>query len=303
MGLEKWAEYGWLRREPTSPSEIEGLLGIVERSLADARVEAVSTDLRFIAAFNVALCVATTALRASGHRIATQAGHQVKTIDSLELTIKASPKPIQRFKTFNNKRNKSVYHVAGAISDQELEAMMKLANELKDSTVAWLQEFHQELLEIWSRRFIQTPLHEQFSPRECSEFCVRECTCRAVRAEQRNANRLAGAFLDSLRARIVVEVRLGEAWRDGVDVDPGRLQLDCHGERHSVESRLGRRVDGAEDRAPGGSRVRVHRQRANATRHIDDASCRRLAQERQHRLVNGENAEHVRLPYRAHFID
>jgi len=26
--------------------------------------------------------------------------------------------------------------------------MMKLANELKDSTVAWLQEFHQELLEI-----------------------------------------------------------------------------------------------------------------------------------------------------------
>jgi len=50
MGLERWVEYGWLRREPTSPSEIEGLLGIVERSLADARVEAVSTDLRFIAA-------------------------------------------------------------------------------------------------------------------------------------------------------------------------------------------------------------------------------------------------------------
>jgi hypothetical protein len=46
----------------------------------------------------------------------------VKTIDSLELTIKANPKLIQRFKTFNNKRNKSVYDVAGAVSDQELEA-------------------------------------------------------------------------------------------------------------------------------------------------------------------------------------
>ena len=148
MGLERWVEYGWLRKEPTSPGEIKDLLGIVERSLADAKVEAVSTDLRFISAFNAALCVATTALRASGHRTATQAGHHVKTIESLELTIKASPKPIQRFKTFNNKRNKSVYDVAGAISDQELEAMMKLANELKDSTVAWLQEFHQELLEI-----------------------------------------------------------------------------------------------------------------------------------------------------------
>ena len=58
MSLEKWVEYGWLRREPTSTGEIKDLLGIVDRSLADSKVEAVSTDLRFIAAFNAALCVA-----------------------------------------------------------------------------------------------------------------------------------------------------------------------------------------------------------------------------------------------------
>jgi len=139
-------EYGWLRREPTSPGEIKDLLGIVERSLADSKVEAVSTDLRFIAAFNAALCVATTALRASGHRTVTQAGHHVKTIESLEITINASTRLIQRFKTFNNKRNKSVYDVAGAVSDQELEAMVKLAIELKDSAIAWLQTSHPELL-------------------------------------------------------------------------------------------------------------------------------------------------------------
>ncbi|PYX32906.1 MAG: hypothetical protein DMG77_01295 [Acidobacteria bacterium] len=92
----------------------------MDRSLADSRVEAVSTDLRFIAGFNAALCVATTALRASGHRTVTQSGHHVKTIESLELTIKADSKVIQRFKTFDNKRNKSVYDVAGAVSDQEL---------------------------------------------------------------------------------------------------------------------------------------------------------------------------------------
>lgn len=82
MSLEKWVEYGWLRQEPTSPGEIRDLLGIVDRSLADSRVEAVSADLRFIAAFGAALTVATTALRASGHRTATQAGHHVKTIES-----------------------------------------------------------------------------------------------------------------------------------------------------------------------------------------------------------------------------
>src|SRR5215831_13365672 len=127
MSLEKWVEYGWLRREPTSPSEIRDLLGIVDRSLADSKVEAVSTDLRFIAAFNAALCAATTALRASGHRTVSQAGHHVKTIESLELTVNANSKLIQRFKTLNNKRNKSVYDVSGAVSDQELEAMVKLA--------------------------------------------------------------------------------------------------------------------------------------------------------------------------------
>jgi hypothetical protein len=118
----------------------------VDRSLTDSKVEAVSMDLRFIAAFNAALAIATTALRASGHRTVTQAGHHVKTIESLELTIKASPKIIQRFKTFSNKRNKSVYDVAGAVSDQELEAMVTLAIEVKDSTITWLQKVHPELL-------------------------------------------------------------------------------------------------------------------------------------------------------------
>jgi hypothetical protein len=145
MSLEKWVEYGWLRKEPTSSGEIKDHLGIVERGLADSRVEAVSTDLRFIAAFNAALSVATTALRASGRTI-TQAGHHVKTIESLELTLKSSPKVIQKVKTFNNKRNKSVYDVAGAVTDQELESMVKLAIELRDCAIVWLQSSHPELL-------------------------------------------------------------------------------------------------------------------------------------------------------------
>ena len=146
MSLENWVEYGWLRREPTSPDEIKNLLSIVDRGLADSKVQAVSADLRFIAAFGAALIAATTALRASGYRAATQAGHHIKTIESLELTIKADTKFIQRFKTFNNKRNKSTYDVAGSVSDQDLDAMRKLATELRDRLSAWLKEFHHELL-------------------------------------------------------------------------------------------------------------------------------------------------------------
>lgn len=146
MSLEKWVEYGWLKREPSSLNEIQGLLSIVERSLTDAKVIAISADLRFTAAFNAALAAATTAMRASGYRAPTQPGHHLRTIDSLEHTIKASAKIIQRLKTFSTKRNKSVYDVAGVISEQELTEMIKIAAELQSQVTSWLQKSHPQLL-------------------------------------------------------------------------------------------------------------------------------------------------------------
>ena len=103
MSLEKWVEYGWLRREPTSPSEIKNLLGIVDRSLADSKVEAVSTDLRFIAAFNAV---------------------------------------IQRFKTLNNRGTNRFMTSPAPYQTKNWKRWLKLATELKDSTVAWLKKFH-----------------------------------------------------------------------------------------------------------------------------------------------------------------
>src|SRR5215831_21010221 len=146
MSLEKWLEYGWLRREPSSANEIKALQGIVRRSLDDSKVNAISADLRFVASFTVALTAATIALRASGYRTVTQVGHHTKIIESLELTINADPKLIQKFKVFSNKRNKSVYDVAGAVSEQELKEMAKLATELNGQVTLWLQKSHPELL-------------------------------------------------------------------------------------------------------------------------------------------------------------
>ena len=146
MSLEKWVEYGWLKREATSPDEIHGLLSIVNRGLDDSSVEAISTDLRFIAAFNSALTAATVALRTNGYRTSTQAGHHVKTIESLELTIPEGHRFVQRLKALSNKRNRSSYDVAGAVSDQDLRSVMKLAAELQAGLQAWLRKEHPELL-------------------------------------------------------------------------------------------------------------------------------------------------------------
>ena len=146
MSLEKWAEYGWLRVEPASPEEIADLLGIVIRDLHDAGVDAISEDRRFEAAFNAARTAANVALRACGYRTATQLGYHLKTVESLEFTIQADPRLIQKMKVFSKKRNATSYDSAGNVSDQELDEAIKVADELRQSVTAWLRANHPELV-------------------------------------------------------------------------------------------------------------------------------------------------------------
>lgn len=68
-------------------------------------------------------------------------------------------------------------------------------------------------------------------------------------------------------------------------------------------SRFGRGIDGAEDRAQGKCWIRVPSKRASTARHVDNACCGRLAQQRQHCLGDGDDAEHVGLKHRPQFIE
>jgi len=70
----------------------------------------------------------------------------VHPIESLELTIKADARLIQRMKTLSKKRNATSYDSAGNVSEQELQIAMRTAIELHREVVAWLRENHPELL-------------------------------------------------------------------------------------------------------------------------------------------------------------
>ncbi len=146
MSLNKWAEYGWLKPEPTSRDEIRSLRAIMDRDLKDANVAAVSDDRRFEAAFSAARTAATIALRASGYRTSVQAGHHVKTIESLEFTMQADGGLIRRMKSLSQKRNVTTYDSAGNVSQQELELALRTATDLRRAVLAWLEKKHPELL-------------------------------------------------------------------------------------------------------------------------------------------------------------
>ena len=77
MGIEKLAQIGWYKAEPSSTKEIADLFSIVNRSQADAKVERISDDLRFQAAYNGILTLVNIALRASGFRVSIGQGQGI----------------------------------------------------------------------------------------------------------------------------------------------------------------------------------------------------------------------------------
>jgi hypothetical protein len=146
MSLEKWAEFGWVKTEPTSKEEIAGLLQIVDRDLKDAGVSLISNDRRFEAAFNAARMAATTALRASGFRSSQRLSHHLETLDSLEMTIGADTALIQSLREFSKKRNATSYDMACNVTGEELEQMIAVATQLQQRVFVWLQTRHPELV-------------------------------------------------------------------------------------------------------------------------------------------------------------
>ena len=86
MTLKQWADNGWLRPHRTSPEEIDNLLSIVDRDLADAQEEGISPDWRFGIAYNAALKLCTILLYASGYRAERTLQHY-RTIQAIPLVL------------------------------------------------------------------------------------------------------------------------------------------------------------------------------------------------------------------------
>src|SRR3972149_8634006 len=87
VSLEDWLNEGRLRQHKTSKQEINQLLAVFARDMADAQSTTISIDRRFATAYNAALTVSVAALAASGYRAAGE-GQHYWVIQSLAFTFK-----------------------------------------------------------------------------------------------------------------------------------------------------------------------------------------------------------------------
>lgn len=146
MSLQKWVEFGWLRPHQSSKKEIEGLLSIVGRDLADAREQRISADWRFGIAYNAALKLCTVLLNASGYRPERTLQHK-RTIDALPLILGESRKDDTAYlDACRVKRNTVEYTTAGAATDSDAEELLQFATKLREDVLGWLKTNHPELL-------------------------------------------------------------------------------------------------------------------------------------------------------------
>jgi len=87
MSLELWKQNGWLREYKTSQGEIDSIMGLVDRDLADASREEISADWRFNIAYNAGLQLATLVLYAAGYRAGRGESKHYRVIQALPLVV------------------------------------------------------------------------------------------------------------------------------------------------------------------------------------------------------------------------
>lgn len=144
MSLHAWLESRWIVSHESSRAEVEELLAVVDRDLADAAIDGLSSDWRLGIAYNAALQLATLALAAEGFRVARERAHE-RSILSLRFTVGLDADLVDVIDAVRRKRNVSNYERAGTASDTEAREMYAIAAALRTTVLRWLSATHPRL--------------------------------------------------------------------------------------------------------------------------------------------------------------
>lgn len=133
-------------QQPTSAAEIAGVLGTVDRSLADARVEGLSVDGRFAHAYGAVLGSATVIVRSEGLRVTGPEHHKRTLAAAAEILGEGYRDRMRYFDRCRVKRNNVTYDTAWMISETEVRELLRMAGDFCVDARNWLGAHHPELL-------------------------------------------------------------------------------------------------------------------------------------------------------------
>ena len=147
MSLEQWLRNAWLRRDETTVAEIQQLLKVVDRDLADAQAGGLSVDGRFQHAYDAALQLCNTPLRVVGYRVSKGESHHKRSIDSLRFTLGERWSGIaDHLERCSRLRAQAVYERVDAVSEEDANDLLVTAKELRSEVLDWIKSHHPTLV-------------------------------------------------------------------------------------------------------------------------------------------------------------
>jgi len=145
MSLQNLLRTGQLREHQTNRAEIERLLTAAARAIHDSRVEKISPESRFDAAWRAVMQAALAALMANGFRPNTnKPGHHMTVLQSLPTTMGLGSDRLAVLDALRRKRNPADY-TGMEIDDGSACACTEHAERLLNDVRAWLARHRPEL--------------------------------------------------------------------------------------------------------------------------------------------------------------
>jgi hypothetical protein len=133
-----------VQRHTTSRKEIEDLRALVARDLRDAGLPDLSADRRFATAYNAILQTGKMVAACAGYRVVGP-GHHRTMIEAIELAMgKAVSPQTAYFETCRRKRNTLDYDLAGVVSDQESDEIVREALRFRQRVEMWIAQHHSQ---------------------------------------------------------------------------------------------------------------------------------------------------------------
>ena len=146
MNFKKWLAEERLRTHRTSEEEIQGLLEIAKRDLNDASVQDLSTDRRFLIAYEGVLTLATIPLYCAGYETYGR-GHHWMTFRILPDVMGEKYSDLaDYFDQCRTKRNVGTYDRGGQISESEVEELIAEVKSFYEDVIDWLKRNHTNLI-------------------------------------------------------------------------------------------------------------------------------------------------------------
>lgn len=145
MNFKRWLAEGRLRAHKTSKEDIHGLLEITQRDLDDASVQDLSTDRRFLIAYEGAMALATIPLYCEGYETYGK-GHHWMTFRILPVVMGDEYSDLaEYFDQCRIKRNVGTYDRGGQISESEVNELIAEVKSFCDAVIDWLMRNHPSL--------------------------------------------------------------------------------------------------------------------------------------------------------------